>query len=283
MKKKTLIVLLTCVLLFGVIAVVYAASGKRPYKALDASQLAYATVHLTPPDKTVEIADMEKLVEYLRNVVIYQKDNSYTEYDGQGVIFTLFMADGTQTTIMAYNPFLVIDGVGYRTKYEPCQDLNQYANHLLDADDAVIILETPPILTVTSDETVCSTLLGTYSWRSRNWDGSSRSIDADSAHPLDCKDLLSLEFSLEETTDHTATLRFWEKPDTVSVRCWSDEHWSDPSAESEDVSVDGNVIALKPGGYIYEVCAGWNVENGYGGTASYSFYLNRVSDSTESP
>lgn len=279
MKKRKLLLFSTCTLLFGVIAIVYAVSGKRPYKALDTSQLAYATVHLIPPDKTVEIADMEKLVEYLRNVVIYQEDNSYTEYDGQGVTFTLFMADGTQTTVMAYNPFLVIDGVGYRTKYEPCQDLNQYANHLLNADDAVIILETPPILTVFSDETAFSTLLGTYSWQSRSWDGSSRSMDVDSAHPLDCKDL----FSLEETTDHTATLRFWEKPDTVSVRCWSDEHWYDPSAESEDVAVDGNVIVLKPGGTIYEVNAAWGTENGYGGTASYSFYLNRIAEGAESP
>ena len=47
-------------------------------------------------------------------------NNSYTEYAGQGVIFTLTMEDGTQTEIMAYNPFLVIDGVGYKTKYEPC-------------------------------------------------------------------------------------------------------------------------------------------------------------------
>ena len=66
------------------------------------------------------------------DVVIYNKDNSFTEYSGQGVIFTLTMADGTQTEIMAYNPFLVIDGVGYKTKYEPCQALNRYANRLLN-------------------------------------------------------------------------------------------------------------------------------------------------------
>jgi hypothetical protein len=27
------------------------------------------------------------------------------------------------------------------------------------------------------------------------------------------------------------------------------------------------------GGYIYEVTAEWNTENGYGGTASYFIYL----------
>ena len=64
------------------------------------------------------------MVEYLKDVVIYNEDNSYKEYSGQGVIFTLNMTDGTQTSIMAYNPFLVIDGIGYKTKYEPCEALN---------------------------------------------------------------------------------------------------------------------------------------------------------------
>jgi hypothetical protein len=31
----------------------------------------------------------------IRDVVIYNEDNSYTEYNGQGVIFTLTMTDGT--------------------------------------------------------------------------------------------------------------------------------------------------------------------------------------------
>ena len=53
----------------------------------------------------------------MNDVVIYNEDNSYTEYAGQAVVFTLTMADGTQTESMAYNPFLVIDDVGYKTKY----------------------------------------------------------------------------------------------------------------------------------------------------------------------
>ena len=39
---------------------------------------------------------------------------------------------------MEYNPFLVIDGVGYKTKYEPCEALNHYANRLLEEEDAMI-------------------------------------------------------------------------------------------------------------------------------------------------
>ena len=76
-------------------------------------------------------SDYNLLVSYLNEVVIYNKDNSYTEYAGQAVIFTLSLADGSQVEIIAYNPFIIIDGIGYKCKYEPCEALNHYANELM--------------------------------------------------------------------------------------------------------------------------------------------------------
>ena len=102
------------------------------------------------------------MTKILNAVVLYKKDNSYTKYSGQAVTFALTMADGTQTEIMAYNPFLVIDGVGYRTKYEPCEALNNYANKLLHENDSLVILQNPPALSIVSDETNHETLLGAY-------------------------------------------------------------------------------------------------------------------------
>ena len=132
MKKKALIVILTCILSAEIIFIVSTAvGGKKPFKNLEPSEIVSATVRLTPPDTTIRITKIRELTEYLNDVIIYHEDNSYTEYCGQGVIFTLILSDGTQKKIMAYNPFLVIDGVGYRTKYEPCQALNAYANKLL--------------------------------------------------------------------------------------------------------------------------------------------------------
>lgn len=111
-------------------------SGTRPYQDLTAQEVSSATVHLIPPDKTLPVEDIGELVALLNDVVIYSKDSSYTDYAGQAVTFTLAMTDGTQTSIMAYNPFLVIDGVGYRTEYEPCEALNNYANELLNAAES---------------------------------------------------------------------------------------------------------------------------------------------------
>lgn len=272
MRRKASIVSTICVLAVCVAgAALLIGRGEKPYGNLDASQIMLATVRLIPPDKTIQITEINELVEYLEDVVIYNKDDSYTEYDGQGVIFTLTMSDGTQTDIMAYNPFLVIDGIGYRTKYEPCQALNSYANRLLDEEDANIILEEPPALAVVSDNTSFSALRGSYSWQKAQADGTTTSSQADSAHPLDCKDLL-LRF---ETAEQAAVLNFTEEPDRLlSARCWSDEYWGVPNADSENVDMDGNKVMLKPGGYIYEVTAEWDADNGYGGSAQYSFYID---------
>lgn len=269
MKKRYIIVFI--LVLMSVIAIFMFFAEKKPFKRLNASEIVSAEVLLMPPDKTVQIIETEELAGYLNDVVIYNTDNSYRNYAGQAVIFSLTLSNGAQMEITAYNPFLVINGVGYRTKYEPCEALNRYANRLLDEEDSIIIVKEPPALTVFSDETSFGALLGTYSWQRKNDDGTSTSTEADSAHPLDCKDLL-LPF---ETTEATAMLRFTENPGSIlSVRCWSDEHWSDPTADSEDIPVNGNEIKLKPGGYIYEVCAEWDTEkSGYGGRACYFLYI----------
>ncbi len=145
-----------------------------------------------------------------------------------------------------------------------------YAEFSVTEEGASVRLEKPPLLTVISDEDAHDALLGTYSWWYENGDGTSADIEVDHAHPLDCEAWLPPL----ETTSPTAVLHFAEEPDRiVSIRCWSDDNWSDSTAESEDITVMGNEIELKIGGYIYEVTAKWNNENGYGGTAYYSFYV----------
>ncbi len=141
MKKKALIGILTCILFIGIIIICNTACVQKPFKDLEPSEIVSATVRLTPPGTTIQIAEIEELTGYLNDVVIYNEDNSYTEYSGQGVTFTLILSDGTQTEAMAYNPFFVMDGVGYKTKYEPCQALSAFANRLLNGENANIIVE----------------------------------------------------------------------------------------------------------------------------------------------
>ena len=130
-KRKNIFILLACVIVMA--AIIFAFSGRRPFKSLQPSDIVSASVRLTPPDETVQITDIPELVEYLQKVVIYNKDNSYHDYCGQGAIFTLSLSDGSQVSVMEFNPFLVIDGVGYKTKYAPCYALSRYAINLLSA------------------------------------------------------------------------------------------------------------------------------------------------------
>ena len=132
MRKRVLITTLACLLLSGAIAYGYASVGKRPYKDLDSSEILSAVVRLEPPGKTLPVADSKELAEYLQDVVIYNRDNSYKTYDGLNVTYTLTMTDGTQTEIMPYSSYFVIDGIGYRTERDPCDALINYANKLFE-------------------------------------------------------------------------------------------------------------------------------------------------------
>ena len=96
--------------------------GRRPFRGLEAADIAAATVLVGPPDVTLDL---------LADVRITRPDQSYSEYAGQTVLFTVTMADGTAANVTAYNPFLIIDGTGWRTAYAPCEALNRFANELL--------------------------------------------------------------------------------------------------------------------------------------------------------
>ena len=107
--------------------------GRRPFRELEAADIAAASVTLMPPDVTLELdeAEIETLAELLGDLRITWPDQSYTEYAGQAVQFTVTFSDGTETEVTDYNPFLIIDGTGWRTAYEPCEALNRFANELL--------------------------------------------------------------------------------------------------------------------------------------------------------
>ena len=72
------------------------------------------------------------MVAIINKVTTYEQNDSYNEYYGQWVEFVLTMADNSLKTVVAYNPFIVIDGIGYKTEYEPCEELNAFANSFIN-------------------------------------------------------------------------------------------------------------------------------------------------------
>ena len=107
--------------------------GRKPFRELEAADIAAASVTLMPPDVTLELdsAEIRTLAKLLGELRITRPDQSYTEYAGQAVQFTVTFADGTETELTDCNLFLIIDGTGWRTAYGPCEALNRFANELL--------------------------------------------------------------------------------------------------------------------------------------------------------
>lgn len=132
MKKMLIAALCALALAGGILAKLYLI-GTKPLRGLTVEEVTAATVELYPPDATLELTqeEIKKLIPILNQVVIFQRDDAYRESCGQAVIFTLIQTDGTQLRVQAYNPFLVINGEDCRTKYGPCEELNQLGNDLL--------------------------------------------------------------------------------------------------------------------------------------------------------
>ncbi len=132
-RKRILALTLPLCLLLAC-AALFLLRGEKPFAGLRAEELSSVSVTLTPPDEALELTEQEtgELVSLLRALRIYRRDDSWREYSGQAVIFTLTKADGSKTTVMDYYPFLVIDGMGYRAEYAPCEDLSRFGNQLLE-------------------------------------------------------------------------------------------------------------------------------------------------------
>ena len=130
MKKRSIIITIS-VAAICLCTVLFLFTGRRPFKDLTSADIDSAQIHLIPPDQTITVTDTDKLVSYLNELVIYHRDDSYREYEGQAVIVTLETTDGKQIKVVENNLFIIINGVRYKTKYEPCEELSNYANSLL--------------------------------------------------------------------------------------------------------------------------------------------------------
>ncbi|MFI3225891.1 MAG: hypothetical protein R3Y09_00665 [Clostridia bacterium] len=132
MKKKKLIILAIVLVIAAVLLMVYKPWGEKPFKDLSVDEIQSVSVKLVPPDETFSLSSDEitELTNILNLIVIYAEDNSYDQYAGQAVIYEITKNDGSVLEVNAYNPFLIIDGTSYKTKYRPCEELNSLGNRI---------------------------------------------------------------------------------------------------------------------------------------------------------
>lgn len=134
MKKKNFIILSAIIIVLAGIFFAILLSGTKPFRNLSVSEISNVTVELLPPGITFELDNSEivELVKILHTVKVDKPDNSYTDYAGQAVTFTVTKADHSQITIQAYAPFLIINETGYKAKYESCETLSAFGNRITD-------------------------------------------------------------------------------------------------------------------------------------------------------
>lgn len=139
-KKATLLICAAAVLIVAAGLFFVPLFGSRPFKDLHAEEVASIELTARPPDITAQVAEqdtIQEIISALNQVVIYQKSDEWRYYAGQYVQFVLTMKSGERVEVAAYNPFVIIDGQGYKTKYEPCEELNRLANAYLAKTDAL--------------------------------------------------------------------------------------------------------------------------------------------------
>lgn len=127
----------------------------------------------------------------------------------------------------------------------------------------------PPAMRLLHSDGMADTQLGTYTWSYAQGDGTWTTVCADSAHPLQCEDLLEVI----SPGNSLVSVEFEDWPDSFIIRCWPDSEFGNPDAESGAVMFWNDYFQLRGGGYIYGVTAKWD-DNGssYYGEATYFFY-----------
>ena len=130
-------------------------------------------------------------------------------------------------------------------------------------------IHAPPELTVCFDQGNCTALRGGWSWTVREGENQYSSTIADSLHPLESQDLTPTL----TTAETEITLSFRMEPDTITAQCWPESAWGNQDAQSQEAAVEGNLLTLNPGDYLYDVHAAWNAMPDYEGECSYSFFV----------
>ena len=108
--------------------------GNKPFKDLSANEIAAVSIELMPPNKTFELTpnQINDLASVLQTAVLYNKA-PLEPLAGQSVIYQIEKTDGTTIKVEPMGDLIQIDGVRYKTKYEPSEELNRLANDIANS------------------------------------------------------------------------------------------------------------------------------------------------------
>lgn len=132
MKRKILIVAAIVLAVVLIVSIGLSVIGRRPFKNLKAEEIQSISIHLWPPNETMELSqdEIEELVGLLQQVKIYNPSWLHLASGGQSNIMTITYQDGSVKEVNEFGSTLIINGQGYRAEYEPNEAINKFANKL---------------------------------------------------------------------------------------------------------------------------------------------------------
>lgn len=135
MKRRILIIAAIVLAVVLLVSVGFSVIGRRPFKDMKAEDIKSVSVHLWPPNETMELSqdEIEELVGLLQQVKIYNPSWLHLASGGQSNIMTITYQDGSVKEVNQFGSTLIIDGQGYRAEYEPNEAINQFANKLFNS------------------------------------------------------------------------------------------------------------------------------------------------------
>lgn len=134
MKRKILAIVASVLAIILAFTIGICVIGRRPFKNMNAEEVQSISIHLWPPNETMELSQQEirELVGLLQQVKIYNPSWLHLASGGQSNIMTITYQDGSVEKVNQFGSTLIINGMGYRAEYEPNEAINQFANILFD-------------------------------------------------------------------------------------------------------------------------------------------------------
>ena len=108
--------------------------GRKPFKDLKADEIRSVTIHLWPPNESMELTDaeIEELVGLLQQVEIHHPTWMHHASGDQSNVMAITFQDGSVKEVNQFGSILIIDGMGYRAEYEANEAINQFSNKLFN-------------------------------------------------------------------------------------------------------------------------------------------------------
>ena len=107
-----------------------------PFENFQKDDIKEVKLFVVPPEVEIALSkeQIAQLVDILNKIVINKKALFFKENEmvGQLVQIQIVKSDNSILTIKELTPYLSINDTWYETQYEPCEELNQFANEIIN-------------------------------------------------------------------------------------------------------------------------------------------------------